>query len=74
MARLDTRELGEIADESAATFTFEVDEGWEATSDDAAVTMVEKELVEEAGPAFNDKRFEESWDIRGHLVVKEETP
>ena len=52
---------GEVEVVLTATFTYTIDETWEARDDTHAAQMVEMELADYVGPAFNDKRFTETW-------------
>ena len=58
----ETNWTGIVRVKATMEFDFEVDESWEATSEQSARNMVDAEISGYIGEAWNDNRFEEKWE------------
>lgn len=57
---------GEVEVTLKGTFTFVIDSLWDVYSEERARELVEIELSDYIGEAFNDERFTERWKVRVH--------
>lgn len=55
---------GTVRVKATMEFGFDVDESWEATSEQSARNMVDAEISVYIDEAWNDNRFDEQWEVK----------